>query len=100
MMKVFSILAGFIVSLNQAKLTVYGPDELLEKFSSSTEHEKAIINANYANFGHIPYGQSLIGSTYFDESNPLGCKKFDPTFLDSQSTSDSTETFPTKILIV
>ena len=89
MMKVFSILTGFIVSLNQAKLTVFGPDELLEKFSSSTG---PVINANYANFGHIPYGQSLIGSTYFDESNPLGCKKFDPTFLDSQSTRNSTET--------
>lgn len=48
-----------------------------------------IIPANYANFGHIPYGQSLvspsfelitatlcqIGQIYFDKDNMDGCKK-------------------------
>lgn len=36
-----------------------------------------IILANYANFGHIPYGQSLIGQIYFDKDNMDGCKKMD-----------------------
>lgn len=37
-----------------------------------------MINANYANFGHIPYGQSLIGTIYFDAENPDMCKKSKP----------------------
>jgi hypothetical protein len=36
-----------------------------------------VIKANYANFGHIPYGQSLIGDIFYDESNPDGCKRMD-----------------------
>lgn len=34
-----------------------------------------VILANYANFGHIPYGQSLIGQIYFDKTNMDGCSK-------------------------
>ena len=28
-----------------------------------------------SNFGHIPYGQTLIGRLYFNSSNPHGCQK-------------------------
>tara|TARA_B110000285_G_scaffold228816_1_gene292414 strand:+ start:7 stop:330 length:324 start_codon:yes stop_codon:yes gene_type:complete len=28
-----------------------------------------------ANFGHIPYGQVLVGRIYFNEKNPHGCTK-------------------------
>jgi len=37
--------------------------------------DEPLIKANYANFGHIPYGQSLIGQIYFDKDNMDGCKK-------------------------
>lgn len=35
-----------------AKLVVYGPQDLLDEF----EGQEHTILANYANFGHIPYG--------------------------------------------
>ena len=35
-----------------------------------------VIAANYGNFGHIPYGQSLIGNVYYDLDNPDGCDPF------------------------
>ena len=35
------------------------------------------IAASYANFGHIPYGRSIIGRIYFSKSNPDGCKEFE-----------------------
>lgn len=39
--------------------------------------DEPTIPANYANFGHIPYGQSLIGQIYFDKDDLDGCKKMD-----------------------
>lgn len=44
----------------QAKLVVYGPQTLVDMFPS----DDPIIQANYANFGHIPYGQSLVSDIY------------------------------------
>jgi hypothetical protein len=35
-----------------SKLVVYSPTELVDLFSS----QNGIIKADYANFGHIPYG--------------------------------------------
>jgi len=61
-----------------------------------------VINSNYANFGHIPYGQSLIGTIYFDEDNEDMCKKSDPTKMKEMEdavSGDNFETFPTKIII-
>jgi len=53
-MKTFLTLLSFIVLVHQtfAKLVVYGPDELRQEFGEG----KPVIKANYANFGHIPYG--------------------------------------------
>ena len=28
-----------------------------------------------SNFGHIPYGQVLVGRLYYNSSNPYGCTK-------------------------
>ena len=42
----------------QAKLVVYGPQVLVDM----VPQENAVIKANYANFGHIPYGQSLVSN--------------------------------------
>lgn len=61
-----------------------------------------MINANYSNFGHIPYGQSLIGTIYYDEKNPDMCGKSDPAdlkALEQEVVDEKTETFPTKIFI-
>lgn len=65
-------------------------------------HLEPVINANYANFGHIPYGQSLIGTIYFDQDNPDMCNKSDPVSLkemEAEVLDEKTETFPTKIFI-
>lgn len=34
------------------------------------------IPASYGNFGHIPYGRSIIGRIYFDPDNENGCEPF------------------------
>ena len=67
-----------LVCYAESKLVVYGPQELIDKFNTDptkdTKKSKStsnaltssilepVINANYANFGHIPYGQSLVSS--------------------------------------
>jgi hypothetical protein len=35
-----------------------------------------VIPANYANFGFIPYGRSLMGKIHFDSANQFGCDAF------------------------
>ena len=45
-----------IAAAYNAKLVVYGPEPLLKMFPT----DDPTILANYANFGHIPYGQSLV----------------------------------------
>jgi len=51
-------------------LKVYAPSSLVDLFKE-TEGE---IQNTMANFGHIPYGQSMIGRLYFNASNPDGCQ--------------------------
>lgn len=46
------------------KLVVYGPQTLIDMLPS----EEGVIQANYANFGHIPYGQSLVSAVSTLES--------------------------------
>ena len=45
-------LVGALTTSCLANLVVLGPEELVNKF----DKEKHLIPANYANFGHIPYG--------------------------------------------
>jgi hypothetical protein len=52
-----------------SNLIVYSPEELKQYFANADYK----ITANYANFGYIPYGQSMIGRIYYNESNPYGC---------------------------
>jgi hypothetical protein len=35
-----------------------------------------VIPASYANFGYIPYGQTIMGKIHFDETNELACDEF------------------------
>jgi len=53
-MKAILSLISSLLILRQsfAKLVVYGPEELRNEFGD----QKPVIKANYANFGHIPYG--------------------------------------------
>jgi len=41
-----------LIALAYGKLVVYSPKELVDEFTT----QGGVINANYANFGHIPYG--------------------------------------------
>lgn len=76
---------------------VYGPEQLVDMFPM----DDPTILANYANFGHIPYGQSLvsithnialtffkIGQIYYDKDNMDGCKKME---LETSSLSATAE---------
>lgn len=54
---------------------MYSPADLVEQF----KEQNNVIPANYANFGHIPYGQSLIGSICYDNTNPQLCSKVTET---------------------
>ena len=53
MIKAFTILMSSLVN---SKLTVYAPGDLAATFGE-TDGE---IKAQMANFGHIPYGQSMV----------------------------------------
>ena len=35
-----------------------------------------IIHASYANFGYIPYGQTVMGMIHLDKSNSDACDEF------------------------
>ena len=90
-----SFLAGSLLACVTSKLVVYSPSELISIFSS----QDGVIQANYANFGHIPYGQSLIGTITYDLKNPTGCDKYTTT-EDDASMTDSTETKKSVIMLV
>jgi len=51
--------------------------EVSKDQASSIAANDPVIKANYANFGHIPYGQSLMGTLIFDPNNPDQCKRTD-----------------------
>jgi len=69
----------------KSSLNVFGPEDLINEIRAGDAVEMSEgdstdvmdffipdpqIRANYANFGHVPYGQSLTGTLYFDKSNP------------------------------
>ena len=44
------------------------------------------IRANYANFGYVPYGQTIIGKLHFDQEDPDACHEFtNPAVVDKSS---------------
>jgi hypothetical protein len=50
--KMKALLALQLATLSLAKLVVYSPKELVDQFNN----QGGVIQSNYANFGHIPYG--------------------------------------------
>lgn len=51
-----SFVSALVAATAMGKLVVYGPQTLIDMLPNSD----GVIAANYANFGHIPYGQSLV----------------------------------------
>jgi len=62
------LLVSIGLTLIQSKLSILSPTVLQSKFINGT------VKASYANFGYIPYGHSIIGRLYFNESNPNACE--------------------------
>ena len=87
-----SLIASSLLGLAWSKLVVQSPPQLVDQFADSNN----VIPANYANFGHIPYGQSLVGTISFDPNNPSGCTAPDQ----SQDAETTTESKKTKIVLV
>jgi hypothetical protein len=67
------LICGSLLLFNNsdAKLTIYGPQSLKNIFSDKNGE----IQTQLANFGHIPYGQSMVGRLYYNASNPTGCSE-------------------------
>lgn len=56
-----------LVATTMASLKVFGPEELRDQFDSegkdsNSKFSDKSIPANYGNFGHIPYGQSIVSN--------------------------------------
>ncbi len=69
-MKILILTLLMMVSSVLGELSVLDPPELRDKFKYN---KVGYIQSKMANFGHIPYGQSVIGSLYFNISNLDGC---------------------------
>ena len=53
-----------------------------------------VIQASYANFGFIPYGQTIMGKLHFDSANADGCAEFTTDDLNEiRRTADITPFF-------
>ena len=53
-----------------------------------------MIQASYANFGFIPYGQTIMGKLHFDSANADGCAEFTTDDLNEiRRTADITPFF-------
>ena len=70
-MKISILLLAFI-SLISAKLVVYSPTELRNKI----DPQNGEIKSSLANFGHTPYGHSIVGKVWYDKENIDGCNNF------------------------
>lgn len=67
-----SIYLFLLLSVAYSKLTVYSPNSLRNKINK----QNGSLHSSVANFGHIPYGHSIIGRVWFDEQNRDGCHDF------------------------
>lgn len=62
--------SALLLAASQAKLQVLSPTSLASQF------KEGVITASYANFGFIPYGQTIMGKIHFDEADDLACDEF------------------------
>jgi hypothetical protein len=79
------ICASLLLSqLTEAKLSIKGPKVLKEKFKDNNGQIQTVL----ANFGHIPYGQSMDGRLYYNASNPYGCSEYNKITNDVKDEND------------
>jgi hypothetical protein len=57
--------------LAQARLKIVSPESLVKEFKDG------LIQAEYANFGYIPYGQTIMGRMHYYKDNANACEEFD-----------------------
>ena len=87
-----SILLVALLSAVSASLMVYHPSKLRNKIDPA----KGEIDSSMANFGHFPYGHSIIGRVWHEKGNENGCKEFE-TEITGEGDPD---TSPSPIVIV
>lgn len=68
-----SILLSCLLAFAASKLLIYNPQSLKSKVGKNKD---GVIESSLANFGHTPYGHSIIGNVWYDEENKLGCDDF------------------------
>lgn len=56
---------------SEARLKIMSPESLANQFKNST------IRANYANFGFVPYGQTIMGNLHYSENQKYSCDEYD-----------------------
>ena len=65
----YLIVIATLLSMSLSKLQIFSPQTLASKFEGthiSSKHSGGEIKASYANFGHIPYGQSIVRFEYLE----------------------------------
>lgn len=67
-----SLILLLLATLALSKLTVYHPTSLRDEIDRKT----GAIHSSIANFGHIPYGNNIVGKLWYDEDNRDGCGDF------------------------
>jgi len=62
-----------LLATADARLKVMSPQSLVDQFTNAT------IRANYANFGFVPYGQTIIGKLHYQADKPKACEEYNET---------------------
>lgn len=73
------IVQCMLASIVSSKMKVTSPSSLQSKF----EQTKGEIQSQYANFGHIPYGQSLV-SLHLDSDSTCSMDAYTSTLATQQ----------------
>jgi hypothetical protein len=74
-----SIVSLILLGFTHAKLKIMSPESLASKFKgiyTILTFLDGEIKASYANFGYIPYGQTIMGKLHYDSLNALACNEF------------------------
>ncbi len=80
-----------MLALASCKLIIYNPNSLKKKVG-----DNGVIQSSLANFGHTPYGHSIIGNVWYSEEEKSGCSEFQMKVTD-QGDPDVT---PSPIILV
>lgn len=67
-------LVALLAITTEARLKVLSPASLADQFRNST------IRANYANFGFVPYGQTIMGKMHYEKEDSYTCEEFPDDF--------------------